>query len=112
MGEAFAFGDPQWPGIAKLTEECGEVMQVIGKLMMTHGSPAHWSGNLRTMLLEEVADVEAAIVFFNRHNLTDPERRAMARRVTEKVHKFELWHEDMDADPPPPLAASHPTEGS
>lgn len=120
--EAFAFGDPVWPGLAKLGEECGEAQeaialtllsrhlgklgQVIGKLMMTHGDPAHWSGNLRTMLLDEIGDVEASIVFVCRHNLTEEERREMARRVTRKVTKFELWHADMDADPPPPLEAA------
>lgn len=109
-GDAFAFGDPRWPGIAKLTEECGEVLQVVGKLMMTHGDRAHWSGDLRAMLLDEVADLEAAIVFFTRHNLTFLESKAMARRVTEKVMKFEAWHADMDADPPPPLAALNANE--
>ena len=69
--------------------ECGEVVQVIGKLMMTHGDPVHWTGNLRAQLLDEVADVEAAIVFFNRHNMEPPERQQMARRVTDKVRKFE-----------------------
>lgn len=101
---AFAFGDDVWPGMAKLVEECGEVIQVAGKLMMTHGSPAHWTGNLRELLLDEVADVEAAIVFLSRHNMTDTERRDMCRRVTAKVAKFEQWHEDFDADPPPPIA--------
>lgn len=102
-GEAFAFGDQRWPGVAKLTEECGEVLQVVGKLLMTHGDPAHWSGDLRAMLLDEVADLEGAIVFFCRHNLTPLERQAMARRVTAKVATFEEWHADMDADPPPAL---------
>jgi hypothetical protein len=96
--EAFAFGDDLWPGLAKLTEECGEVLQIVGKLMMTHGGRAHWSGDLRQMLLDEVADVEAAIVFFVRHNLNHAESHAMARRVTQKVAKFEQWHADMDAD--------------
>lgn len=109
---SFAFGDKQWPGLAKLNEECGEVIQVIGKLMMTHGDPAHWSGNLREQLLDEVADAEAAIVFFDRHNMTLPERQRMARRVTEKVNKFERWHYDMDADPPPALPASQGPTGN
>lgn len=102
---AFAFGDDAWPGVAKLVEECGEVIQVAGKLMMTHGSIVHWTGNLRQLLLDEIADVEAAIVFFNRHNMTDMERRDMCRRVTAKVAKFEGWHADPAADTPPPLAS-------
>jgi NTP pyrophosphatase (non-canonical NTP hydrolase) len=102
---AFAFGDDMWPGLAKLTEECGEVLQVVGKLLMTHGDPAHWSGNLRTMLLEEVADVEAAISFFTWHNLSPDEAAAHSRRVEEKITKFNDWHRNMDADPPPALIA-------
>lgn len=99
----FAFGDNVWPGLAKLAEECGEVVQVIGKLMMTHGSPAHWSGDLRVMLCEEMADVEAAITFVRMSCLTREEEQAHDNRVSDKLHKFFGWHADFDADPPPPL---------
>lgn len=102
----FAFGDDCWPGLAKLVEECGEVLQVVGKLMMTHGDQFHWSGDMRECLLEEVADLEAAVVFFMRHNPTDEERREMVRRITTKVNKFEEWHADMDADPYPGRVAA------
>jgi hypothetical protein len=102
---AFAFGDPVWPGLAKLNEECGEVIQVIGKLMMTHGAPAHWSGDLRAMLVDEIADVIAAALFVRRFALTAAESSYIEGRVIEKRMKFEAWHADMDADPPPPLRA-------
>lgn len=95
----FAFGDEVWPGLAKLNEECGEVVVEIGKLMMTHGDPNHWSGDLRKRLLAEIADVEAAIVFVLRHNLSHLERMAMARRVTDKVALYEVWHEKVDPLP-------------
>jgi NTP pyrophosphatase (non-canonical NTP hydrolase) len=100
----FAFGDAQWPGIAKLAEECGEVVQVIGKLMMTHGSPAHWSGNLRAMLVDELGDLAAAIGFVGEHCLTAEERGLIAARIQQKLDKFEDWHANFEADPPPPLA--------
>jgi NTP pyrophosphatase (non-canonical NTP hydrolase) len=109
---SFAFGDKQWPGLAKLNEECGEVIQVIGKLMMTHGNRAHWSGDLRPMLIEELADLEAAITFFNVHNFELDERAAFTRRLRAKMDKFEEWHDDMDADPPPALAASQGPTGN
>ena len=103
-GPAFAFGDDVWPGLAKLAEECGEVVQVIGKLMMTHGDPAHWSGNLRTMLVDEIADVIAAGLFVRRFALTKEESDYIDNRILIKRLKFEAWHADMDADPPPSLA--------
>lgn len=90
----FAFGDEQWPGLAKIVEEFGETSAEIGKLMMTHGDPQHWTGDVRERVLNEIADSEAAIVFFMRHNPTDEERRAMVRRITEKVNRFEGWREE------------------
>lgn len=29
----FSIGSKRWPGISKLIEECGEVLQIAGKLM-------------------------------------------------------------------------------
>jgi hypothetical protein len=97
----FAFGDETWPGLAKLVEECGEVVQVVGKLMMTHGSPAHWSGDLRAQLIEELGDLDAAIDFVAAHCLTPAEQEAVITRRISKTVKFVGWHEDFDADPPP-----------
>lgn len=98
-GRTFAFGDQTWPGLAKFVEEAGEALAVIGKLMMTHGHPRHWSGDLRQMLLSEVGDVEASIVFLVRHNLTAFERRDMANHITRKVFNFEQWHEEQALKP-------------
>jgi NTP pyrophosphatase (non-canonical NTP hydrolase) len=103
---AFAFGDAAFPGLAKLNEECGEVIQVIGKLMMTHGNPAHWSGNLRAQLIEKLGDLSAALQFVGKHCLTGAERMRVRDRIEQKLAKFENWHADMDADPPPPLEDS------
>jgi NTP pyrophosphatase (non-canonical NTP hydrolase) len=103
---AFAFGDDIWPGMAKLNEECGEVIQVIGKFMMTHGNAAHWDGDLRKKLVEELGDLLAAIGFVAKYGLTEDEERAIQSRVDLKWIKFEAWHEDFDADPPPPLSDS------
>jgi NTP pyrophosphatase (non-canonical NTP hydrolase) len=90
----FAFGDDEWPGIAKLAEECGEVIQVVGKLMMTHGDPTHWSGDLRKMLAEELADVTAAAGFVREHCLTMRERILVDERVRAKLHLFETWRRE------------------
>lgn len=91
----YAFGDKEWPGLAKLAEEIGEVGQVIGRLMMTHGSSEHWTGNdLRSDLIDEMADVKAAIEFMEMKTLSTPEADYLRRRVERKVLKFLSWHRE------------------
>jgi len=88
----FAIGSEVWPGTSKLLEEQGELIQVLGKLMATGGDTNHWSGDLRKMLIEEVGDVLAAIVFFMEHNLSDVEREAVMDRGEHKTDLFNEWH--------------------
>lgn len=60
----FAIGDERWPGISKLVEESGEVLQVCGKLVWTHGDVTHFDGsNLKSRLETELGDLLAAIAF-------------------------------------------------
>ena len=88
----FAFGDKEWPGVAKLNEESGELVQVIGKLMMTHD---YWDNvDLRQRLIEEMADQAAAIGFVSNHALTADELRAFEARMQRKRALFEQWHAD------------------
>lgn len=87
----FSIGQNVWPGIAKLAEECGELVQVIGKLIATSGRTDHWSGrDLRIDLEDEMADVRAALAFVWANNDLDKSR--MADRVNYKVNLFEEWH--------------------
>lgn len=96
----FAFGDKEWPGLAKLAEESGELVQVIGKLMMTHGEPAYWGNvDLRKRLIEEMADQAAAIGFVTTHVLTPQEGEVLTARMMEKRALFEKWHEEKDSSP-------------
>jgi NTP pyrophosphatase (non-canonical NTP hydrolase) len=92
----YAFSDKQWPGVAKLNEECGELIQEIGKLMMIDGTTDHWSGDLRERLINEMGDVAAALIFVRDHCLTNKERLTLAERADEKVQKFEKWHKDKE----------------
>lgn len=87
----FSIGSTVWPGTSKLLEEQGELIQVLGKLIATGGDTKHWSGDLRKMLVEEIADVSAALVFFQTHNLTADEVYAVAVRINEKVSLFKKW---------------------
>lgn len=87
----FAIGDNEWPGISKLVEECGEVLQVAGKLMGTRGHRAHWDGSdLRPRLEEELADLMAAIDFVVEVCRLD--RANVAERYREKLARFHAWH--------------------
>lgn len=98
---AYAFGDSVWPGLAKLNEECGEVLQVIGKIMMVHGGENHWSGNLREMLCDEIADLAAAIEFVKLYAVHQDEADLIEQRAREKLEKFINWHTHPEDDVPP-----------
>jgi NTP pyrophosphatase (non-canonical NTP hydrolase) len=64
----FSIGSDIWPGLSKLIEECGEVTQVVGKIIGAHPNVDHWDGtNLRERLQEELADLSAAICFVKLH---------------------------------------------
>lgn len=89
--EMFAIGSPRWPGIAKLDEEAGEVLQVIGKLMGTGGETNHWDGtDLQARLIEEIGDVLAACEFVVSVNHLDHE--SVNARRAEKLALFYRWH--------------------
>lgn len=90
----FAIGDAEWPGISKLVEEMGEVGQVAGKLMATHGEAVHWDGdgNLVDRLTEEMADLQAAIWFASEANNLQIMERALA-----KYQLFGEWHNERRA---------------
>lgn len=90
----FAIGDAEWPGISKLVEEMGEVNQIIGKLMATHGSVKHWDSevSLRDRLQEELADLQAALMFVMVVNAFDME--AIDARASEKMRLFAQWHDE------------------
>jgi len=87
----FSLGSSVWPGVSKLIEECGEVQQVCGKLLGTGGLPNHWDGtDLSERLLEEMADVTAAVRFVLEENSLDEE--AFEERIAAKLQLFREWH--------------------
>ncbi len=91
----YGIGSHVWPGTSKLTEECGELLQVIGKLMGTGGHERHWDGSdLRVRIQEEMGDVIASCYFVMKHCQLDP--IAVARRVSEKLASYEEWREKGD----------------
>lgn len=62
MPGPFAIGGNVWPGVSKLIEEAGEVIQVCGKLIQTSGAHQHRDGsNLKERLEDEIADLMARV---------------------------------------------------
>ncbi len=89
----YSIGSKVWPGMSKLIEEMGELGQVLGKIMGTGGEAKHWDGsNLRERVVEELADVYAAVLFFVTQNLTHEERVVWSNRVGAKLVLFNKWH--------------------
>jgi len=78
-------------GLDKLNEECGEVVQVIGKY---HGMGGvlgdHWDGsNLKVRLEEELADMMAAARFAALKHGLDEQR--INQRFEMKLAQFKRW---------------------
>ena len=89
----FSIGSSVWPGLSKVIEECGEVVQVGGKLIATGGNDQHYDGSdLRCRLMDELADVSAAIQYMLAHNTYD--WRAFEDRIQTKLQLFNLWHDE------------------
>lgn len=86
----FGMATDNWPGLAKLSEECGELVQVLAKLMQTGGDRQHWDGDLVPRLVEEIGDVQAAIWFFTEHN-PQLEYGAILSRTNVKHALFNRW---------------------
>lgn len=98
----FAIGDKVYPGLSKITEESGEVLEVIGKLMATGGGRRHWSGrDLHVDLMDELADLQAAIDFFM-GDCTREERGQFAERRVAKLNLFRKWHWEQSPEGDPP----------
>lgn len=81
-------------GLAKLIEECGELIQVAGKKLAYFNTDDHpdGSGSLSRRLEDEIADVRAACQFVTRRFNLDAGR--IDGRVFQKIDLFEEWHAD------------------
>jgi NTP pyrophosphatase (non-canonical NTP hydrolase) len=82
-------------GLTKLMEECGELVQACAKKAAYPDSVVHPDGrNLKDSLVEEMADVLAAIDFVSTKFSLD--RTAIEVRARSKFRKFSLW--DIDGE--------------
>lgn len=86
----FCMAADEWPGMAKLIEEMGELNQVLGKIMMLGGAVDHWQGDLTPELVDELGDVTAALVFFVENSIPGL-AEAIQHRAEGKMLIFGEW---------------------
>lgn len=99
-------------GLAKLIEECGELIQVAGKRLAYYRTDEHPDGGLplTVRLEDEIADVMAACqLVIDAHVLDRPR---IENRVRAKRNLFAQWHAADDnatdaIDAPPPSRHHH-----
>jgi NTP pyrophosphatase (non-canonical NTP hydrolase) len=82
-------------GLAKLIEECGELIQVAGKRLAYYHCSEHPDGAepLPRRMESEMGDVYAAIMFVTKHHNLSME--AITARARQKLSLFEKWHADL-----------------
>lgn len=84
-----------WAGIVKLQEETSELGVELAKL---HAAPdgKHWDNSEKEPLVQrvmnEMADVQAALLFFAETNFSPGQRYDMSVRTINKLAKFIKWH--------------------
>ena len=93
MTRPFALGSTLLPGLSKLMEEAGEIVQVGGKMLQVGNDGPHWDGSiLRLRMEEDLGDITAAIEFFIEYNDLDSQR--IGARAIEKLALFVKWHKE------------------
>ncbi|MHB8407782.1 MAG: hypothetical protein ACYDHY_06665 [Acidiferrobacterales bacterium] len=91
----YSIGSKIWPGLSKLIEEAGEVVQVAGKLLGTGGELEHWDGtNLKDRLEEEMGDLLAACDYVVMKCGLDGHR--IEKQRAKKVRRFLKWHKEKE----------------
>jgi NTP pyrophosphatase (non-canonical NTP hydrolase) len=86
----YAIGSETWPGLAKLAEECGELLQVIGKVMAYPGGEHPDGTDIVARLHDELGDVIAAADYvIGANEISGP---AVQRRAAAKLSRFDRWH--------------------
>lgn len=79
-----------WKGAFKVVEECGELIQVIGKLgPFPNESHPDGAGDLRLRAEKEVADLYASLDYFVAANGLS--ETFIDQRREDKLEKFHHW---------------------
>lgn len=90
----YAIASKHWPGLAKLIEECGEVVQAAAKIIGTNGTMVYddQAAVDEYALLDEIGDVLAAIEFFAKRNGVP--MPYVHGRMQMKLRQFNKWYEE------------------
>lgn len=85
-----------WPGLAKLSEEMGELQQVIGKLMQVDGNAEYFDGtDLEDKFIEEFGDVYACMNYMvQKCSFVEQRIDLINARCEEKTAKYCKWREE------------------
>ena len=97
----FRISSKRWAGLGKFVEESGELNEIIGKLVATHGGKVgplgdkdYWDGrDLVAEFEDEVADVLAVLSFIIDHNPQLNKSRIINRAGT-KYARFLGWRKE------------------
>lgn len=81
-----------WKGIFKVQEECGELVQALGKAgPFPVGDHPDGAGAMAPRLQDEIADVYAALDYFVTENRSQLDFDAINKRRTKKRDQFRAW---------------------
>ena len=84
------------PGTVKALEECGELAQVLAKLLAFPDTPHPDGTDLDARLIEEMGDVIGTLAYLRDAQGLD--LKAITARAQMKVDRFWKWHhEERDA---------------
>lgn len=95
-------------GLPKMVEETGELCTELGKaLAFPVGPHPDGRGDLRQRILNECADVLAAIAYFAEWNFSEAEQSALMSRAEAKFETF-MGRGMAGVSPAPPTASQLP----
>lgn len=98
----YSIGSDQWPGLSRLIEEAGEVLQIAGKIIGCGGETEHYDGTyLGLELAAELADLLAAVMYVRAHNrFAVSHRDFMELRIQQKFEQYQHWDYEATREEP------------
>lgn len=84
-------------GVAKVIEECGELVQILAKKLAYWYTDEHpdGAGSIRERIEDEMGDVLAAIAHAAADPRLDLDRDRIERRRLMKLATFDTWEEQL-----------------
>ncbi len=89
----FAIGSDVRPGLAKLTEEAGELAEITGKLMAFPHGPHPSGRDLTAEFIAEAGDVLGTLQYIAATN-NDIDADALEQRAADRLRTLMTWDEN------------------